>query len=419
MWPRKQLDIGWIDFVFGLGQIFWPGGRPADAAVVGDDWIAKNEVHVSLSVRSAWDLLLATLQLPRGSEIIMSAVTVPDMSRIVEQHALVPVPVDVDPGRLEPVLAEIEQAITPRTRAILVAHLFGSRMNMGPIVELASKHNLLVIEDCAQAYVGRDYAGHPDSDVALFSFGPIKTATALGGAIARVRDPALLAEMSRRQREYPVQKRRSYFSRLVKYIGIRMFTSPYVYTPVLRYCRWRGIDYDRKIARLARSFAADRLFELIRRQPCTPLVRMLQWRIATHDGSTATRLRRRIERSARVAKQLASNHVIGGENPTHTYWVFPIRTRDDDVVAALQEAGFDATRLSSLVVVKPSGRADAAAIDGLAGWLGETVFLPNCDAMPDAEFDRMAEILKRVVSEPASSPAKRELADRARVSVAP
>jgi dTDP-4-amino-4,6-dideoxygalactose transaminase len=346
------------------------------------------------------------------------------MARIVKHHGLVPVPVDIDSARLQLVLEEVERAITPQTRVIIVAHLFGSRMDMGPIVELASKHNLLVVEDCAQAFIGSAYAGHPDSDVCLFSFGPIKTATALGGAVARVRDAALLAEMKRRQAEYPVQTRRSYLSRVLRFIGIRLFTTRFVYTAAVNYCRKRGIDYDQKIAGLARSFAADRLFELIRRRPSAPLVKMLQWRLATFDGSTAARLRRRVERSARVARRLAAQQVIGGENATHTYWVFPIRTSDDRVLTSLQDAGFDATRLSSLVIVRPAdAKADTAGTETtrpLATWLGETIFLPNCDAMPDAEFDRLASVLAISVNEPTSSlHARREPLTRPRISVAP
>ncbi|MEX2317495.1 MAG: DegT/DnrJ/EryC1/StrS family aminotransferase [Pirellulales bacterium] len=423
MWPRKQLDISWLDFAFASAQIFSPAKRLDDDAVAGPGWIPAGEALVSLSVRSAWDLLLSALRLPAGSEIVMSAVTVPDMARIVEHHGLVPVPVDVDPLRLEPVLAELEQAITPRTRAILVAHLFGSRIDMTPIIELASKHNLLVVEDCAQAFIGREYAGHRDSDVCLFSFGPIKTATALGGAITRVRDRALLAEMSRRQQEYPVQKRRSYLSRIAKFIGIRLFTTRPVYSAAVAYARKRGLDYDHKIAGLARSFAADRLFQLIRRQPSTPLVKMLQWRIATYEGSAATRLRRRTERSSRVAKCLSHDQFIGAENPTHTYWVFPIRTTDANVVESLQTAGFDATRLSSLVVVPPLDTVQHSTNGSpqrLATWLDETVYLPNCDAIPDAEFDRLAAILSSAIGDTKPvPPAKREPADRPRVIVAP
>src|SRR3954470_6291977 len=229
MWPRKQLDISWTDLAFGPVQVVAPGGRPAIGEVIGSDWIPADEAVLSLSVRSGLDLLLRALELPAGSEVIMSGVTISDMARIVEQHGLVPVPVDVDAATLQPVQEQIEHAITPRTRAILVAHLFGSHIEMAPIVELARNHDLLVIEDCAQAFVGSGYAGHAESDCALFSFGPIKTATALGGAVVRVREPEVRSRMHELQTAYPIQTRWGYLKRLAKYAAFRFLCQPLNY----------------------------------------------------------------------------------------------------------------------------------------------------------------------------------------------
>src|SRR5262245_25571671 len=185
MWPRKQLDIGWSELAFGLCQCFTAQPQPTIEEVLGNGWIAGDEAVVSLSVRTGWDLFLAAHQFPPGSEILTTAVTIPDMVRVIEQHGLVAVPVAIDTDRLEPSLDDIERAITPRTRAILVAHLFGARVDMEPIIRLAREHDLLVVEDCAQAFVGREYAGHDETYCSLFSFGPIKTATSLGGAVLR------------------------------------------------------------------------------------------------------------------------------------------------------------------------------------------------------------------------------------------
>src|SRR4051794_3924978 len=119
MWPRKQLDIGWSDLAFGLFQIVAARSRPTEQAVVGDDWVPPQGVVLALSVRSGFDLLLTALDLPAGSEVIMSAVTIPDMARIVQHHRLTPVPVDVHGRTLQPVTEDLERSITPRTRAIL------------------------------------------------------------------------------------------------------------------------------------------------------------------------------------------------------------------------------------------------------------------------------------------------------------
>ena len=61
-------------------------------------------------------------------------------------------------------------------------------MPLQPFAEKAQEHGLLLWEDCAQAFDGR-YAGHPEADAVMFSFGPIKTATALGGVIVALAGP--------------------------------------------------------------------------------------------------------------------------------------------------------------------------------------------------------------------------------------
>jgi dTDP-4-amino-4,6-dideoxygalactose transaminase len=418
MWPRKQLDIDWADFAFGLrGFLRTTGGR--DENILPAGWIPTNEALVSLSVRTGWDLFLGALALPPGSEIIMSAVTIPDMARIVEHHCLVPAPIDVDPQRLEPDLDELEESITPRTRAILVAHLFGSRIDMTPVIDLARQHGLLVIEDCAQAFVGRSYAGHPESDCSMFSFGPIKTATALGGAVLRVRDGDLLEKMTLLQHAYPLQSKRAYLARLGKYLSFRFLTKRLAYGALVRAYRALGIDYDAAFSNAAHSFGQVNFFDRIRRRPCAPLLGMLGRRLNRFEPHGWARLKRRAQCGGQLARMLPAGMVVGAENPSHTYWALPARVANrEEVLSALRAAGFDATARSSLVPI--AGPEDALANGHQrATWLDETIFLPNGDDMPDSEWQRMSSILRdvgRAVSTPEPRRA-RERGARSRVSV--
>ena len=86
---------------------------------------------------------------------------------------------------MAPSINQWRQAISPATKAILVAHLFGSRTKMEPLVDLARQHGLVLIEDCAQAFNGLEYQGYTNADVSMFSFGTIKNCTAGGrGCVA-------------------------------------------------------------------------------------------------------------------------------------------------------------------------------------------------------------------------------------------
>src|SRR5437764_3224007 len=183
--PRLVLDVSVRDLLFALRACLRP--RPGSEARVLDAWNGRDECLVCLSVRSGLDLLLQALELETGDEVALSAVTHPDIARIVEAHGLRALPVDLDLDTLAPRPDLLEHAVTLRTRMLVVAHLFGTRVDLAPLRDAARRHGLLLVEDCAQSFRGPGDAGDPLADVSLFSFGAIKTASAVAGAIIRVR----------------------------------------------------------------------------------------------------------------------------------------------------------------------------------------------------------------------------------------
>ena len=95
--------------------------------------------------------ILKALDFPPGSEIIVPAMTfwvVPEIARVA---GLTPVFADIDPATFTLDPKAVERAITPNTRAILPTHLYGMACDLDPILELARRHNLKVIEDCAHS----------------------------------------------------------------------------------------------------------------------------------------------------------------------------------------------------------------------------------------------------------------------------
>jgi dTDP-4-amino-4,6-dideoxygalactose transaminase len=168
-------------------------------------WSDEGEAIACLTVRSAFDLFLRSRRWDEGDEIIFSAVTVPDMPILARRHGLRTVPLDIDPITTAWDVAELETLIGPRTRAVVLTHLYGAQLDIGPAVEVAQRHGILVIEDCAEAYSGPEWTGHAGADLNLFSFGPLKTATAIGGGLVRVRDAKLRESMRSILESDPVQ----------------------------------------------------------------------------------------------------------------------------------------------------------------------------------------------------------------------
>jgi dTDP-4-amino-4,6-dideoxygalactose transaminase len=120
-----------------------------------------------------------------------------------------PVLVDVDPDFYTMDPSRLESAITPRTRAIMPVHLYGQPADMGPIMEIAGRHGIPVIEDAAQAH-GAEYEGRRCGSfgrVACFSFYPGKNLGAYGEAGAVVTDDQELANRIRLLRSWGEQKR--------------------------------------------------------------------------------------------------------------------------------------------------------------------------------------------------------------------
>ncbi len=104
----------------------------------------------------ALQIAMMALGLQPGDEVITASFTYVATAEVIALLKLTPVLVDVDPVTFNINPAEVEKAITPRTKAIVPVHLFGQCANMEALLAIAEKHNLFVIEDTAQA-IGAEY----------------------------------------------------------------------------------------------------------------------------------------------------------------------------------------------------------------------------------------------------------------------
>ena len=122
----------------------------------------------------ALQIALMALNLKQGDEVITANFTFAATVEAIAFLGLVPVLVDVYPDTFNIDVKEMEKAITPRTKAIIPVHLFGQCADMEPIMALAKKHNLFIIEDTAQA-IGADYTFADGSKKKAGTIGTIGT----------------------------------------------------------------------------------------------------------------------------------------------------------------------------------------------------------------------------------------------------
>ena len=401
MYARKRLDIGWLDLGAGLAACATAGDRDRLARDV-ENWFERADrgrgALACLSVRSGLDLALRALALPRGSEVLVSALTIPDMWKVLEHHGLVPVPLDVDPRTLAPRI-EDARAASGRTRALLVAHLFGTRVPLAPWARLARERGWLLFEDCAQAFTGPEWAGEPDADLSMFSFGPIKTAAALAGGVLLVRDAALLARMRELERALPVQPTAPFARRIVKYAGLKAISTRAGYALFVRGTAALGKDHDVVIQGSVRGFAGGEFFEKIRHRPSAALCALMLRRLRASGGArvraraaVGEALRARVGRAAEVA---------GDEAPFRSHWVLAVACDDPDrLVALAREDGFDATRAATLRAVPPPPDRPELAAREAERLVARLVYLPVYPELPERAIERLAEVVRRSAAAP-------------------
>lgn len=174
------------------------------------DYVGTREAIVVNSGTSALYLSLLSLGLKESDEVITSDFTFPATANAIELAGAKPVFVDIDPDTYNLDTRQIETKITPRTKVIMPVHLFGQAANMKPILELARKYNLKIVEDAAPA-LGAQYELNDKirkagsfGNLGCFSFHPRKVITTCeGGAVTTDNDE--LAGRLRRLRNHGIE----------------------------------------------------------------------------------------------------------------------------------------------------------------------------------------------------------------------
>jgi perosamine synthetase len=141
----------------------------------------------------ALDTSVIALELGPGDEVIVPSFTIICCASAITRVGAKPVLVDCDPLTWNMEVSQIEAKITPKTKAIMVVHIYGLPVDMDPVIALAEKYNLKIIEDAAEEH-GQHYKGKPIGsfgDISCFSFYPNKHITTGEGGMIATNNPQL------------------------------------------------------------------------------------------------------------------------------------------------------------------------------------------------------------------------------------
>jgi dTDP-4-amino-4,6-dideoxygalactose transaminase/nucleoside-diphosphate-sugar epimerase/acyl-CoA-binding protein len=376
--PRGQIDISYSDLFFALMQCcrYWRSSMRHYQTLyqqIQELWSFDDSgVAVGLSARSLLDLYLCLKKYPEGSEVIMiPPISVPGMCHVLRYHDLSIIPVDCPFGVN---LEAIKDAMTDKTVAIMVVHAFGkiyaSPAEFQQLRQLADGHNVELWEDGAECFAGLDescYRGCICADLRFFSFGMIKTATAIGGGVVLLRDKAIAKQMQGLQHSfYKQQSASEYLYRIVMGLIVKIFgASPLFYGLLAAICSFLGLNFDSFVTALLRGFVIQspssnrpkdkrdeerqiqsHMVQQIRKRPSPALLALLHRRFKQSRRRTPgidARLNR-CQRMTTILQQHAPDMVIQYTQASteHTYWLFPIRCHNRELVShQMLKAGFD------------------------------------------------------------------------------
>jgi perosamine synthetase len=189
-WVRECLKTGWIS---SEGRFI-----PAFEAAFADLCGRRHGVAVSNGT-NALILALRALAFPPGSEVIIPAFTIISCALACIDNSLVPVFVDAERDTWNMAVDQIEARITPRTKAIMAVHIYGHPVDMDGLQAIADRHNLLVIEDFAEA-IASEYRGKKCGSfgrVSCASFYANKLISTGEGGMCLTDDDQLAAAMRR------------------------------------------------------------------------------------------------------------------------------------------------------------------------------------------------------------------------------
>ncbi|MEM6772089.1 MAG: DegT/DnrJ/EryC1/StrS family aminotransferase [Bacteroidota bacterium] len=198
---QEEVDAAVIDVIRSGAFINGPAVKQFQAGL--EEYLGANHVIPCANGTDALQIALMALGLEPGDEVIVPAFTYVASAEVIALLRLSPVMVDVDPRTFNVRAQDIEAAITPRTKAIIPVHLYGQSCDMEPILALAKKHGLHVVEDNAQA-IGARYTfsdGRVAStgtlgDIGCTSFYPSKNLGAYGdGGAINTNSDALAAAL--------------------------------------------------------------------------------------------------------------------------------------------------------------------------------------------------------------------------------
>jgi len=225
--PRANIYVSFSDLVHVFFKILT--GRLSKTEKVKEFEFAFGKYYGREALalphaRIALYYILKNLNLPEKSEVIMTPVTIADMVNMIHLQGLNPVFCDLGKLTYNIDYEELEKKITGNTKALFITHLNGFATDMDRVLDIVSRHNLILIEDCSQVF-GAKFKGKylgTFGHAAIFSLSLLKTCSTLFGGMIISDNAELLKKIKNDTKDFPLPSKTILLSSVFKNMIISM-----------------------------------------------------------------------------------------------------------------------------------------------------------------------------------------------------
>ena len=204
---KDELDAVWFDVMGSAGFIGGPKVKALEEEIAA--YCGTKYAVACANGTDALFLIMHALGISKGDEVITTPFTFFATVECIAHLGATPVFVDIEPGTYNMDVSRVEAAITDKTKAILPVHIFGQCVDMDPLLDIADKHGIPVIEDACQA-IGATYKGERAGSLAraaAFSFFPSKNLGCAGDGGIITTDDEALAKAARKMASHGSSKK--------------------------------------------------------------------------------------------------------------------------------------------------------------------------------------------------------------------